>query len=80
MVETPVEGAAVAVENTFARVLAHNDVKIRNRGIKKLKVSDRVHTRDTEKCGFCVCACVWVGGGAVVCKAGRRLRHLSVQS
>jgi hypothetical protein len=65
VVETPVEGAAVAVENTFARVLAHNDVKIRNRGIKKLKVSDRVrgvHTETLRNVEFaCVRACGWVG-------------------
>ena len=29
----------MAVEMSFARVLAHNDVKIRNKGINKLKVT-----------------------------------------
>ena len=28
----------IAIENSFARVLAHNDVKMRNKGIKKLRV------------------------------------------
>eukprot|EP00038_Savillea_parva_P026143 m.51743 g.51743 ORF g.51743 m.51743 type:complete len:571 (+) comp7330_c0_seq1:477-2189(+) len=37
-IEEPSPGPAkIAVENTFARVLAHNDVKVRNKGVKKLR-------------------------------------------